>query len=119
MTAVTFCKREGHTAMASPTIFPIGDFDHGDGVCAFFHNKDAGVAIGAIQPVGVRKVGENYIRHSPDRWDINVKIEGSAWGFFQIQRLMGFDNCCIFVHGIEGVTTRATHPGCFNPIGKV
>jgi len=70
MAAEAIVYPEGDHAVTSCTVFTFDNPVHGDRVSRPFRNEDRGVAVSAIEPHGMREMGEDGIgdpEAPPDR----------------------------------------------------
>jgi len=83
MTAETVGEGKGHDAVTPPAIFPLDDAVHADRIGALFHNKYGRMAIVAIEPHGMGRVGEDDIRDRIGFPDLknDVQVQDGAGGF--------------------------------------
>ena len=63
MTPETVLERKGHLPMASPTKLAFNNVLHAYRIGSLLHYKNSGVAILAIQPEGMGKMGKDDIRY--------------------------------------------------------
>ena len=95
MATETVGDGEGDRPVAATAEFPSEDLLHGDRIGARSHQKDAGVAVSAVKPKGMRKVWKDYIRKITLDTKMDIEINGLHGYSVGVKGIFGFNDALL------------------------